>query len=747
VPVKYQAARLGRLPLAAAAIALAFALALVAPVAASAELLTVDTVADEADAAPAVPGCLTAAGKCSLRAAIEDANLSTEEFDEILFDEELFAGETADAIVLASGLPAITAPVRINGRECAAEAGVGGPCVEIDAVATAPALTVAAAEVEIEGLAVTGAETGLAATEAPFLRVRGSWFGARLDGSAGGNETGVLIDPGSDGARIGGEGPEAGNLFANNSDEGLDVLGASDVRVLGNDFDANGVNIEVSSTASSPATGTEIGTRVSPFAAATAACDGGCNLISGSASSGIDLTGGEGAEGPAVGATVHGNHIGLSLDGASAIPNAGAGILVGQAPETVIGGPKAGDANRIAGGSVAVTVGPGAPDLVVRDNLVGTAAGVATAPADGIVIDSEGLASEAVEALVVGNEIGLEGGTGIEQHGFGATLSGNEVRGAEIGIRVRELNGGHGNSIANNTLEALAVNGILVENDLNEVTGNEVIAAAGAGIRVKGDIPFGTNENLIGGDSADEENAIRGSGGAAIEILNVEGTQTEVARNRGSANLGLFIDLVAVSPGTEPAGPNGGIQPPAITGATETGLTGSAEAGATVRVFRKQVAAPGEIDSFLGAAVADSEGNWSLAFPAPLPPATIVAATQTNEAGGTSELAIATTPAAAGGGAPPPPGGGPLADRTPPQTRILGQLRRGPRGAVQFRFAADEAGARFQCSLDGKRFRGCRSPQRYRDLRPGRHVFRVRAIDPAGNVDPSPAKRRFRVRG
>ncbi len=63
---------------------------------------------------------------------------------------------------------------------------------------------------------------------------------------------------------------------------------------------------------------------------------------------------------------------------------------------------------------------------------------------------------------------------------------------------------------------------------------------------------------------------------------------------------------------------------------------------------------------------------------------------------------------------------------------------------VRFEFHATEAGARFECKLDARAWTACGSPQRYR-LGKGRHVVSIRAIDAAGNVDTSPAKRRFRV--
>ncbi len=89
-------------------------------------------------------------------------------------------------------------------------------------------------------------------------------------------------------------------------------------------------------------------------------------------------------------------------------------------------------------------------------------------------------------------------------------------------------------------------------------------------------------------------------------------------------------------------------------------------------------------------------------------------------------------------------------DRRPPRTRLLhrphrvvGSHRRWH--PVSFRFASNEAGSRFRCRLDRRPYRPCRPPRRYH-VRLGRHVFRVFAIDRAGNRDRTPAVFRFRVR-
>ncbi len=99
----------------------------------------------------------------------------------------------------------------------------------------------------------------------------------------------------------------------------------------------------------------------------------------------------------------------------------------------------------------------------------------------------------------------------------------------------------------------------------------------------------------------------------------------------------------------------------------------------------------------------------------------------------------------------PPVAAPPSPDVTPPRTALLHGpphtvlLAHGRRRAVSFAFASNEPDTRFRCRLDSGSFRPCRSPQRYR-VGPGRHVFRVFAIDAAGNRDATPVVVRFRVR-
>ncbi|HEX3608049.1 MAG TPA: hypothetical protein VHU14_00045 [Solirubrobacterales bacterium] len=62
-----------------------------------------------------------------------------------------------------------------------------------------------------------------------------------------------------------------------------------------------------------------------------------------------------------------------------------------------------------------------------------------------------------------------------------------------------------------------------------------------------------------------------------------------------------------------------------------------------------------------------------------------------------------------------------------------------------FRLGSDEPGSTFQCKLDGKPYRSCRSPFTSKALSTGTHTFKVRARDNSGRLDPSPAICIFRI--
>jgi hypothetical protein len=62
-----------------------------------------------------------------------------------------------------------------------------------------------------------------------------------------------------------------------------------------------------------------------------------------------------------------------------------------------------------------------------------------------------------------------------------------------------------------------------------------------------------------------------------------------------------------------------------------------------------------------------------------------------------------------------------------------------------FKFKSSESGSTFKCKLDRKKFKKCKSPKTYHGLDPGKHTFKVEAIDSSGLVDKSPAKDKFKI--
>ena len=85
-------------------------------------------------------------------------------------------------------------------------------------------------------------------------------------------------------------------------------------------------------------------------------------------------------------------------------------------------------------------------------------------------------------------------------------------------------------------------------------------------------------------------------------------------------------------------------------------------------------------------------------------------------------------------------------DTVPPDTTIGG----GPTGTSNdptptFSFTSSQPGSSFECKVDSGPYAACSSPKTTAHLADGSHTFAVRATDPAGNLDSTPATRSFTV--
>ena len=359
----------------------------------------------------------------------------------------------------------------------------------------------------------------------------------------------------------------------------------------------------------------------------------------------------------------------------------------------------------------------------------------------GLTVKADGSVVEHLGVLINGS-VGIRAtGTGANQPGVEILDNLVTVTGASpsTGISVIGPIGGSGNLVEGNTIRMPADSfawGISLRNGPNRIFGN-VIEGGGCcyqGI-IADEVGGPVNGNRIGGDTAASENVITGFSYSAIWLNLGESTRNEVGRNRGD-NGTSFIRFGSAT--------NGGIQPPVIDAALQSSVSGTAKPEALVRVFRKATDGGGEIAGFLDEAVADSSGNWKISSSA-LPAGTFVAATQTLE-GGTSELSAAVKTVSD----PSPPASCPAVPSTCPPTLPLPPappdttkpkvtVKKAPKAkstatTAKFVFSADEAGSTFKCKLDKKAFANCRSPKTYKKLKPGKHVFKIKATDAAGNV-------------
>lgn len=153
-------------------------------------------------------------------------------------------------------------------------------------------------------------------------------------------------------------------------------------------------------------------------------------------------------------------------------------------------------------------------------------------------------------------------------------------------------------------------------------------------------------------------------------------------------------------------------------------ISGTAEAGSIVKIYDAQ-------NNGVPSVTADNAGTWSYTFGALTPDGSYSYTVKTTDAAGNESqgTSISLT-----------------IDTLAPET-TLGDKPASPlnSGSATFTFSSSENSSSFECSRDGSAFTGCTSPQSNTGLADGSHTFRVRAIDAADNVDPTPASHTWTV--
>jgi hypothetical protein len=392
----------------------------------------------------------------------------------------------------------------------------------------------------------------------------------------------------------------------------------------------------------------------------------------------------------------------------------GAGIRNSEGSLTLTGvvvrGNEATDESGAEGGGI-YSEGP----LTLRETVVsentaratGNAGGLTKALGGGVVVT----APLTVEASTIsGNVAEADGdGTAATAQGGGllagayatisnSTISGNAVEASGAAAQLRAQGGGIQTYNATLTSSTLARNsassaGLALGANIHSlfsttVSGTLLAEPLGGADNCSGGLAPGSEEFTSGGYNLDEDD---------------------------SCELGKTSDLVGVVAGLDPVlRDNGGPTPthalpedsPAIDRANSFGSS----------VDQRDLPRPSDFASISNTEGGDGSdiGAFELQVPAP----------------GPEPVQVTTAPS----------------DTTAPNTRIVsGPPRNTYKRLAKFRFASSEAQSHFLCKLDKKKWRACANPFK-RSVKPGKHVFKVRAIDRFGNVDPTPARFGWRVK-
>jgi uncharacterized repeat protein (TIGR01451 family) len=303
------------------------------------------------------------AGANSLRWAIQQVN-SESTSHTIQFD---IATSGVQTIQLMSPLPTVVNSVLIDGTT---EPGYQGtPLIVIDgskAGSGSDGLVLPAGGNTVQGLALVGfAGSAIVLNSLGGNVVQGNFLGVNASGNvADANGEGISID-GSSSNTIGGGSPATANLISGNSGNGIEIEtgggGATGNFILGNliGTTADGLNPlgnKLAGVLISGASGNQIGLPGNGLG----------NVVCGNTGAGIDLTSG------AAGNVIQNNSIGVAADDKTAVGNSGDGILLDDAPDTMIGGTDLNEANVIGcnqGNGINISGGAAA---LISGNFIGT---------------------------------------------------------------------------------------------------------------------------------------------------------------------------------------------------------------------------------------------------------------------------------------------------------------------------------------------------------------------------------------
>lgn len=383
-----------------------------------------------------------------------------------------------------------------------------------------------------------------------------------------------------------------------------------------------------------------------------------------------------------------------------------------------------------------------------------------------VVKDSEAVAEGGTEANAEGGGIYSEGPLTLRE----TVVTGNTARAIGGSSLTKALGGGaavHGPL----TVEASTISG-----NVAEASGDSTEAVLAQGGGLLGGIEATISRSTISGNAVDAEGGadqIRAQGGGIQTYEATISASTLAGNSATSGGLSLGANLESVESTSvrnsifaEPLGEAGncdelvaGGENTIFSGGFNLDEDGSCEFGegsdlvgvAGLDPVLRDNGGPTPTHALLEGSIAIDRGNsfGSSVDQRGLPRPSDFPAISNKEGGDGSDIGafeLQVPPEAIN-----PPGApilvaAALGDRTPPRTRIVsGPARVGYERLAKFRFASSESQSSFRCKLDQKPWKKCRSPYKVK-VAPGKHLFKVRAIDRFGNADPTPARFSWRVK-
>jgi len=388
----------------------------------------------------------------------------------------------------------------------------------------------------------------------------------------------------------------------------------------------------------------------------------------------------------------------------------------------------AGGADTLSGGSGVATLNGAAG----ADTLIGgSASDTLNGDEDADVLDGRGAADT------------LNGGSGDDTLGGGADSVNDALDGAAGTDRVAATTSG------NLTLQ----NGSLVGTGADSLAGIEEGRLTGdAGPNVLNASAFTLGPVTLNGAAGDDQ-LLGGSqadlltGGGGVDSFDAGDGDDAVDARDGTPESSIACgagtgDAARVDTGDTAGADCESVQPPATVSLAESGPSGTVDASSATFTFTGSANAVRFICRLDDGppTVCTSPVTYSSLSDGPHT-FTVHAEDATNDAGPSASRTWTVHTAPPGGPSP-----GQTGDKTPPETSIDKQPdRKTTKRKAKFVVSSNEPGSTFECALDGEKFKSCDANMKFK-VKPGKHRVEFRAIDAAGNVDPTPAAAKWKVK-